>query len=162
MTADRLIPLAAVAGAHGVRGEVRLKLFTASVEGLSRHRQFEAAGRTLTLVWARPEKAGAIARFAEIEDRTAAELLRGTLLQVSRATLPPLGPGEYYHVDIIGRPVVDESGRPVGLVRAIENYGASDLLDIERQGGSTVMVPFVEPIVREDGDQLVVDAAFLD
>jgi len=88
---DRRITLAAVAGAHGVRGEVRLKLFGEGPDSLKRFATFDAAGRTLTLAALRDDgKGGAIARFAEIADRTAAEALRGTVLSVPRAALPPL------------------------------------------------------------------------
>ena len=90
--ADRPVVMAAIAGAHGISGEVRLKLFTASADNLKPHARFEAAGRTLTLKSVRPGPQGAVARFAEVDDRTAAEALRGTLLTVPRDSLPaPLG-----------------------------------------------------------------------
>jgi 16S rRNA processing protein RimM len=96
------VALAAIAGAHGVGGEVRLKLFAASVDSLKPHKRFEVDGRKLTLKGLRDGSQGPIARFAEVTDRNAAEALRGTLLSVPRSALPPLGEGEYYHADQIG------------------------------------------------------------
>ena len=100
---DRPVTLAAIVGAHGVTGEVRLKLFGEGVESLRRFRAFNASG--LTLAKLRDDgKGGATARFAEVTDRTAAEALRGILLTVPRSALPPLAEGEYYHADLIGLP----------------------------------------------------------
>jgi 16S rRNA processing protein RimM len=155
------VVLAAVAGAHGITGEVRLKVFAEGLESLSAHKRFTAGGRTLTLKGLRPDKAGAVARFAEIGDRNAAEGLRGTLLTVPRESLPPLGEGEYYHADIIGLPVVDLGGEAVGTVTAIENFNAGDILEITRPDGKTFMVPFKPPAVPEVGASVVVDPEWL-
>src|SRR3546814_2909853 len=94
------VTLAAIAGAHGVRGEVRLKLFGEGAEALRAFSVFEAGDRKLTLKSVRPANQGAVATFAEITDRSAAEALRGTLLTVPRSALPALGEGEYYHHDL--------------------------------------------------------------
>lgn len=161
--AGRRITLAAIAGAHGVRGELRLKLFGDDLAGLKRHRTFDAAGRTLTATALRDDgKGGAIARFAEVTDRTAAEGLRGTALTVARDALPPLGPGEFYHADVIGLAVVDTTGAAVGTVIAVENYGAGDILEIERPDRRTFMVPLIPAAVPEIGERVVVDAAFVE
>ncbi len=148
------VTLAAVAGAHGITGEVRLKLFAQSLDSLKRHKAFEAGGRALTLAAIRPDKIGAVARFAEITDRNAAEALRGTVLTVDRSELPPLEPGEYYHSDLLGLPVVTTAGDAVGTVTAVENYNAGDLLDITRPDGGTFMVPVAK---AEIGETVVVD-----
>jgi 16S rRNA processing protein RimM len=74
---DKPVTLAAVAGAHGIKGEVRLKLFAQSPESLARHKSVEVSGRTLTLISVRPASGGAVARFAEVGDRSSAEALRG-------------------------------------------------------------------------------------
>jgi len=160
---DRRITLAAVAGAHGVRGEVRLKLFGEGPDSLKRFATFDAAGRTLTLAALRDDgKGGAIARFAEIADRTAAEGLRGTVLSVPRAALPPLGDGEFYHADLIGLPVIDTAGASVGTVVAVENFGAGDILEIEKPDRRTFMVPLIPAAVPAIGERVVIDAAFVD
>lgn len=160
--ADRLVTLAAVAGAHGIGGEVRLKLFTDDIESLKRHRQFDAGGRELTLQAIRPDKAGAIARFAEIADRTGAEALRGTVLAVSRDELPPLAAGEYYHADLLGLPCVSTTGEDLGHVSAVENFGAGDVIEIEKADGKRFMVPMSPHAVPEVGERLVIDAAFVE
>ena len=116
--ADQVI-LAAIAGAHGISGEVRLKLFAEGVDSLKRHTLFHAGERVLTLKSVKPGSAGAIARFAEIADRGAAEGLRGTLLTVPRDALPPLEEGEYYHADLIGLPCESAAGDSLGIVVAV-------------------------------------------
>ena len=155
------ITLAAIAGAHGITGEVRLKLFAQSLDSVSVHKAFQAGDRTLTLKSLRPDKIGAVARFAEITDRTAAEALRGILLTVPRDTLPPLADGEYYHADIIGLAVLTTTGGAVGTVTAIENYNAGDILEITRPDGKTVMVPFRPPAVPQVGETVTVDPDWL-
>ncbi len=159
----RPVVMAAVVGAHGVAGEVRLKLFTASVDGLKAHSRFEAGGRTLTLKSVRPGPQGAVALFAEVGDRTAAEALRGTLLTVPRESLPELPEGEYYWHDLVGLPVVDETGLAVGTVRAVENFGATDILDINCEDGKQVLVPLVPAAVSQVSDErIVVARAYVD
>lgn len=161
--AGRPVVMAAVAGAHGVTGEVRLKLFTASADNLKCHKGFEAGGRTLTLQSVRPGPQGAVARFAEVTDRAAAEALRGTLLTVPRESLPPAVPGETYWHDLVGLGVRDEEGRPVGQVCGVENFGASDILDIECEGGRRVLVPLVPAAVPlVGGDAIVVVRAYVE
>ena len=161
MAADTIV-LAAIAGAHGIRGEVRLKLFTDDVQSLARHARFDTGGRALVLGGIRPDKPGtAIARFDGVTDRNDAETLRGLTLSVPRVALPALAQGEYYVADYIGRTVVDEDGETIGTVKSIENFGASDILDITLAAGGSVMVPFVADAVREDADRLIVDRAWL-
>lgn len=161
MRGRRPVVMAAVAGAHGISGEVRLKLFTASVEGLKPYSSFEAGGRTLTMKSVRPGPQGAVARFAEVADRTAAEALRGTLLTVPRDSLPELPAGEYYWHDLLGLKVVSPDGQPLGEVVGVENFGASDLLEIARTDGGKVLVPLIPAAVPEVADPLVIDAGWL-
>ncbi|WP_326524212.1 ribosome maturation factor RimM [Sphingomonas sp.] len=144
---DRPVTLAVVTGAHGVAGEVRLKLFA---DDLSAHRSFN--GGTLTAKTVRITPQGAIARFAEVADRTAAEALRGTELTVSRDALPPLGEGEYYHADLLGLTAQAEDGTPIGTVVSVDNFGASDVIEIERLDGNRFMVPMTEQAVPRWGD----------
>ncbi|WP_439534310.1 ribosome maturation factor RimM [Polymorphobacter sp.] len=163
MSADQTadITLAAVAGAHGIGGAVRLKIFAQGLESLQAHRNFSAGGKALTLTELRPDKIGAVARFAEIHDRNQAEALRGTLLTIPREALPPLEDGEYYHADIIGRPVEGPDGAVLGTVLKIENYGAGDILELTLADGRTTMVPFRAPAVSETEGRLVVDPLWL-
>lgn len=159
---ERRVTLAAIAGAHGIGGEVRLKLFGDSAGDLGRYEVFDAAGRTLTLKSLRQGSTGVIARFAEIADRTAAEALRGAELTVPRSALPALEEGEYYHADLIGLPTVSTGGEALGAVVAIENFGASDVIEIERPDGKRFMVPMRPESVPEwDAERLVIDAGFV-
>ena len=153
---DRPVTLAVIIGAHGVGGEVRLKLFT---DDLQAYPSLTVGGRTLTLKSIRPGPNGAVARFAEIADRNAAEALRGTELTVPRSALPPLGEGEYYHVDLIGLPCVTADGRTLGTSVLIENFGAGDIIEIARPDGSRFMVPVAAAVTIEP-DRLLVDEAF--
>ncbi|SNS68872.1 ribosome maturation factor RimM [Sphingopyxis indica] len=164
--ADRPVTLAAIAGAHGVRGEVRLKLFGEGVQGLRAFSAFDAGGRKLTLKSLRPANQGAVAQFAEITDRSAAEALRGTVLTVPRSALPPLGEGEYYHHDLIGLACTSTDGTALGTVIAVENFGAGDILEIERpsEGGKKAkrfMVPMnAQAVPAWSDDGVTVNAAF--
>lgn len=157
--AEKTVTLAAVAGAHGVTGEVRLKLFTESVDSLKRHKSYN--GGALTLKSVRAHKGGAIARFAEITDRNAAEALRSTLLTVLRSELPPLAEGEYYHSDLIGLRCVSTEGEDLGTCISVENFGAGDILEIEKPDGKRFMVPMNAQAVPEWGEQIVVEAVFV-
>ncbi len=159
--ADRPVVLAAVAGAHGLHGEVRLRLFAETLDSLRRHARFEAGGRTLTLTALRPGPSGPIARFAEVCDRTAAEALRGALLSVPRASLPPLPEGEIYWHDLIGLAVALPDGTPAGQVVDVMNHGASDILEIALGDGRRVLVPLVEAAVPELADPLVIGPEWL-
>ena len=158
MVSDKPVTLAAITGAHGVTGEVRLKLFGEGVEALSAHRSFNDGA--LTLKKLRDDgKGGAIARFAELPDRTAAEKLRGTPLTVPRSALPPLDEGEYYHIDLIGLAAVSEPDKLLGMVVAVENFGAGDILEIERPDGKRFMVPMRAEAVPEWSDERLVIAS---
>lgn len=153
MKPDAPVTLAVITGAHGVTGEVRLKLFT---DDLSGYKSFN--GGSLTLKSLR----NGIARFAEVPDRNAAERLRGTELTVPRSALPPLEEGEYYHADILGLNAVSTTGEVLGVVVAIDDFGAGDVIEIERPDKKRFMVPMRPEAVPEwDGERLVVDEAFI-
>ena len=161
--ANRPVTLAAIAGAHGVRGEVRLKLFGDGADALRAFSVFEAGDRKLTLKSVRPANQGAVATFVEITDRGAAETLRGTLLTVPRSALPALGEGEYYHHDLLGLPCVSTDGAAIGHVAAVENFGAGDILEIEKPGGKRFMVPMnARAVPAWNADGVTVEAAFVE
>ena len=155
------IALAAVAGAHGVKGEVRLKLFSDSAESLAAHETLYVGDSARRLLTIRDSGKTAVARFEGINDRTAAEALRGSLVEVDRSALPPLDEGEYYYADLIGLPCVDRDGQAVGTVLAVENYGAGDLLDVEMEEGKRSLIPFRPGIAGLEDGQIVLDPEFL-
>ena len=156
----RRIALAAVAGAHGVKGELRLKLFSDSVDSVSRYETLYVGGAVRRLLSVRDGKTP-VARFEGIDDRSAAEALRGALVEVDRSALPPLEAGEYYHADLIGLPAVDGHGAAVGTVVAVENYGAGDLLEIETDTGKRALIAFRPGIADLADDRIVLDREFL-
>jgi 16S rRNA processing protein RimM len=155
------IALAAVAGAHGVKGELRLKLFSDSVQSLSRHENLLVGGVERRLLSVRNSGKTAVARFEGINDRSVAEALRGTLVEVDRSALPPLEAGEYYHADLIGLACFDRDGVELGKVVGVENYGAGDLLEIELEDGRRSLIPFRPGTADLEGDGVVLDAEFL-
>lgn len=103
----------------------------------------------------------AIARLSGVSDRSAAEALRGSLIEVDRSALPPLEEGEYYHADLIGLSCVDPAGDLLGTVVAVENFGAGDLLEIEGPDGKRSLVPFRPDVAELRDGRLVIDPVFL-
>ena len=155
MTEDKPVTLAAIIGAHGVTGEVRLKLFGEGFASLKPHKTFN--GGALTVEKLKDDgKGGAIARLVGVADRTAAEALRGTALTVPRSALPPLGEGEYYHADLIGLPAVSTEGEALGVCVAVENFGAGDVIEIEKPDGERFMVPMKTEMVPEWSEHWIV------
>ena len=158
---ERRIALAAVAGAHGIKGEVRLKLFSDSADSLTRHEKLYIGGAERRLLAIRDSGKTAVARLEGISDRSGAESLRGSLVEVDRSALPPLEEGEYYYADLIGLPAIDRDGNTLGVVVAVENYGAGDLLEIDLEGGKRSLVPFKEDIADLEDDRIILDPEFL-
>lgn len=161
MSGEPKIVLAAVAGAHGVKGEVRLKLFTDSAESLAVHDKLYVGGAERRLLSIRESGKTAVARLEGVNGRSAAEALRGSLVEVDRSSLPPLDDGEYYHADLIGLPAVDGQGNPIGSVVAVENYGAGDLLEVQLESGKTSLIPFKRGIADFEDGRIVLDPEFL-
>ncbi|MCB8839619.1 ribosome maturation factor RimM [Aurantimonas sp. VKM B-3413] len=153
---DHPVLLAVIGGAHGIRGECRVKSFTEDPAALGAYGPlFDAKGNRYTVKSARPQKTMVLVRFVEVADRNHAERLNGTELFVERALLPdPEGDGEFYLDDLIGLSVETVAGEPVGTVVAVHNFGAGDIVEIAPAGGRTVMIPFSEAAVPEiDGER---------
>jgi 16S rRNA processing protein RimM len=145
----RDVLMAAVIGAQGLKGEVKAKLFTAAPDALPRYGALHAKdGRIFTITAFRPTKPGeAVLAFAEIRDRNAAEVLKGTELFVTREALPAPEPDEFYHADLIGLEVRDSEGRILGKVSALHNFGASDVMEFVRADGDSVHIAFTKETV---------------
>lgn len=158
---ERRIALAAVAGAHGVRGEVRLKLFSEKADSLARYRNLIVGGAERRLLSIREGSNTAVAQFEGILDRSAAEAIRGALVEVERSDLPALEEGEYYYADLVGVAAVDRSGNALGTIVGVENYGAGDLLEIKLEDGKRSLIPFREGIADLADGKIVVDPEFL-
>jgi 16S rRNA processing protein RimM len=158
---DKRVALAAVAGVHGVKGEVRLKLFSDSVASFASHQNVYVGGTEHRLLNVRDGGKTAVARFEGVSDRSAAEALRGSLVEVDRSALPPLEEGEYYHADLIGLACVDREGNEIGAVVAVENFGAGDLLEIALSDGRRSLIPFRDGVADLEDGRVVVDPEFL-
>lgn len=161
MNPETIIPIGVIGGAHGLRGEVRLKLFNPASDLLKPGTRVvlqAPGGKTRPAVVAATRRANRnlLVAFEDIPDRTAAEGLTGTEVAVTRGEFPELEADEFYYEDVIGLPVRTTSGREVGRVSSVIN-GATDVLVIEGPGGE-VMVPVVEGFVREVGkDDVVIE-----
>jgi 16S rRNA processing protein RimM len=145
------ILLGRIAGAHGIRGEVRITTFTARPEDIAAYGPLDDGGaRTFRIEAVRATGKGVVARLAGVRDRTAAEALRGAPLYIDRDRLPPPAEGEFYHADLIGMAAVDSEGRTVGEVVAVYNHGAGDILEVRLTGsGKTELVAFTDAFVPE-------------
>jgi 16S rRNA processing protein RimM len=155
------ICVGAIAGAHGVKGLVKIKSFTEEPDGVAAYGPLsdEAGEREYTLALTGRAKGLIIARIDGVEDRNAAEALRGTRLYVERAALPPTAEEAYYHTDLIGLEAVGMDGAPVGEVKALYNYGAGDVIEIQRRDKDLLLLPFTKAAVPEvdlEGGRLVV------
>ncbi|SRR5581483_3199821 len=150
-----------IGAAHGLRGEVRLKSFTADPMAITRYGALESEDGALSLEIeaARAGKDALVARFKGIADRSAAERLRNLALYVPRARLPATEPEEFYHADLIGLAAVTRDGDEIGRVIAVHNFGAGDILEIRPPEGPVLMLPFTEAVAPEvdiAGGRLVV------
>jgi 16S rRNA processing protein RimM len=141
-----------IGAAHGVRGEVRLRSFTAEPEAITRYGPLETEdGHVIAIEAMRPAKDHFVVRLAGIRDRDAARELAATKLYVARERLPaPEAADEFYHADLIGLAVVNRAGENLGIVVAIHNFGAGDLIEVRpNAGGKTELVPFNDTNVPE-------------
>lgn len=153
-----------VGAPHGVRGELRIKPFTADPLAFQNYGPLESedGARRFTLLSLRPAGSVVVARLEGVADRDAAEALRNARLYVPRERLPPPEENEFYHADLIGLAAVSPEGRPLGTVVAVPNFGAGDLIEVApADGGASVLVPFTRAVVPEidlTGRRVVVDA----
>lgn len=154
--------MGAVAGAHGVRGEVKIKSFTEDPKKIAAYGPVEdESGTRRFKVRVRGHVRGMlIARLDGIEDRNAAEALRGMRLYVGRDRLPKPKRGEWYLVDLVGLRAERADGTAVGTVKSVQNHGAGDIVEVETADGQTLFLPFTRravPQVDIEGGRLVVE-----
>jgi 16S rRNA processing protein RimM len=158
---DKLL-VGIVTGAHGIRGEVKLKSFTADPEAIAGYNPLETgSGKPVEIAKLRPRKDGFIAILKGVGDRNAAEALKGTELFVPRARLPETAEDEVYVHDLIGLTVLLRDGSPIGKVVNVPNYGAGDLLEVKVEGReNTVLIPFASRFLIEkkfDAGKMVIE-----
>lgn len=164
---ERRVVLAVIGAAHGVRGEARVKAFTADPLAITDYGPlFSADGRVFAIAEGRHLKDDMlVVRFEGVADREAVRALTGTELFVDRAALPEPEDEEFYHSDLIGLSVIDLAGEPVGKVSALHDFGAGDILEIRPEGGGqTWLQPFTRaavPKVEIGAGRIVIDPAFL-
>jgi 16S rRNA processing protein RimM len=147
----RYVPVAEVARPHGIRGELRLRLFNEGsqllLERPSARLVFaDGSERDVTISGARPTNKALLIKLSGVDDRDAAEALRGAKVSVPRAAFPPLDEGEFYACDIEGARVV-LGGAEVGRVKGLENYPTCQALLVDRGAGGTFEVPLVEQYI---------------
>ena len=148
---DRLILVGRVAGAFGVKGEIRITSYTDEPAALARYRDLKQAdgAPALTLTAVRPHKGALIARASEVVTREDAEALRGLELFVPRDALPPPDEDEFYLADLIGLAAVAPDGAELGRIKSVQNFGAGDLLEIAPETGPSWWLPFTKESVPE-------------
>lgn len=142
---EAMVLVGAIAGAFGVKGEVRLKSFCAEPEAIADYAPLstEDGGRVFTVRLTRPIPNGFAARLGGVSTKEEADALRGTRLFAPRARLPGLPDDEFYHADLIGLEVRDAGGALLGRVRAVLNHGAGDILEIHQPGAAqSLLLPF--------------------
>lgn len=142
------ICVGAIAGAFGVRGEVRLKSFCAVAEDIATYGELtsEDGARRFAVKLTRPVNGGLGARLSGIETKEQADALKGATLWADRAALPSLPDDEFYHADLIGLEVMDTGGAALGRVRAIYDHGAGDILEVYGPAG-VLLIPFTKAAV---------------
>lgn len=153
----------AIAGAFGVKGELRLKSFCSTPEDIAAYGPLftEDGARSFTVRLTRPVTGGLGARLSGVATKEEGDALRGVTLWVDRSKLPSLPDDEFYHTDLIGLEVFDTGGAPLGKVRSVQNFGAGDILEIFAPGRkTTLMLPFtlaVVPTVDLKAGRIVAD-----
>ncbi len=148
-TATHRICVGAIAGAHGVRGAVRIKTFTEEPRGLAAYGGLtDERGNSIDIAIKELRGDLVIAVLSGVKDREAAQALKGTRLYVPRSALPETGTEEFYHADLVGLAVETVNGSAFGTVQAVHDFGAGDVLEIA-VGHRTVMVPFTRDAVPE-------------
>lgn len=154
--------LGVIIGAVGVRGEVRVKPFTAAPNDIAAYGPVELGegGDKSAIRIVRLAKDGVVAKLESVSDRDVAEALKGTELYVGRDDLPQEEEDEYYYADLVGLKVEDLSGKPLGTVLAVFDFGAGEMLEVKLEEGRAVMFPFTKEAVPEvnlSEGRLVVD-----
>ncbi len=148
MVGNRLV-VGVVTGAHGVRGQLRVKSFTADPADLTAYGPLTDASGAVTydLVLKGEVKGQLIATLAGCTDRNRAEALRGTEFHLDRDLLPEAEEEEFYHADLIGLVAKNAEGADIGLVRAVFDFGSGDMLEVVAADGTVTLYPFTAEVV---------------
>ncbi len=147
-----LVLMARIGGAHGIKGELRVKAFGQDPMALGEYDQFHAKdGRIFRISRLRQSGKGLVVKFQGVDDREAAQALTDVDLFVERSALPDdLEADEFYVCDLVGCQVVDPGGQVLGIVNAVFNFGAGDIIEIGRKGSpQTILLEFSQANVPE-------------
>jgi 16S rRNA processing protein RimM len=166
---NKRVCLGAFAGAHGVKGEAKIKAFTETEDGVAAYGPVESedGARRFSLKFVRTLKPGvALVSAPEIMSREDAAALAGLRLYISRSKLPAAGDGEFYIEDLVGLDAWDDAGAPLGRVASVHNFGAGDVIELERVPGRSepLLMPFTRaavPVIDIAGRRIVIDSAAL-
>lgn len=162
MKPDNPILMAVIGAAHGIKGELRVKTFTGDPMALADYGPlYDKQGRRFDIADIRPSKGVVVVRFKQVGTRDEAEALTGTALHVDRSALAETEEGEFYHADLIGLAVQDETAQTVGKVSAFHDFGGGDIMEIEYPNGRTVLVPFTRaavPVVDIEARFVAIDS----
>lgn len=158
----QLICIGAIAGAFGVRGEVKIKPFTHDPAAVTAYGPLlDAKGQVvLTAKKGRKAKAFIIVSAPEVKTREQAEALKSTKLYVPRGALPVPDDEEFYYADLIGLPVETVDGEPKGKIKAIHDFGGGDILEIQTPGEKDWYHPFTKlavPVVDIKARRVVIE-----
>ena len=151
MTSEKLIKVAVIMGAHGIKGEVKLLSFLENSDFFAKSPTLlDSVGKKhFPIKVTGNVKNAIIAKIDGVSDRNTAELLKGTELFAPMNALPPPDDGEFYHSQLIGLEARLENNEKIGIVTAIHNYGAGDIVEITMLSGEAEMLPLSEPWVGE-------------
>ena len=158
----RDVLLGVVIGAQGLKGEVKVKTFTQSPDKLGAYGPLHTKdGKSFRATFLRETKDGAVVALEGVNGRNAAEALKGAELYVPRSALPKEDADEFYHADLIGLRAEDTEGRAMGTVRALHNFGAGDVIELVRDDGDEVFLPFTREVAQQidiEGGRIVIAA----
>lgn len=149
---DNKVCLGAIVGVHGIKGEVKVKSFSDDERHLTRYGSLsnESGDQTFDVKIVGHSKELLRVKIKGVDDRNTAETLIGTGLYISRDLLPDLAEDEFYHTDLIGLDAKDKDGKILGVVNAVYNFGAGDLIELKMaEDGRLEMLPFTKAFVPE-------------
>jgi 16S rRNA processing protein RimM len=158
----RRIFVGEITGAHGIRGDVLVRSYTATPEAIAGYGPLtdSSGSKSFSLRVVRVTDKGIVARVAGVENRNAAEPLRGTKLYIDRSKLPPASGAEFYHADLIGLTAIAGDGSALGKIVSVQNFGAGDLIELKPIEGETEFIPFEDrwvPRVDLDAGHIVIN-----
>ena len=162
MGSERRVLMGLVLGVHGIKGAVRILSYAAEPEDIASYGPLEdeSGGRKFSLTVVGKARGAVLAEVEGIGDRDAATALKGTKLYVRRSALPAPAEGEFYWDDLVGLRAELKDGTALGEVTAVHDYGGGPSLEVKREAGASVMVPFtnrVVPVVDLEAGRLVID-----